>query len=160
MSLTQKKHFYQTLASDSMLSCKTVNPVPLNKEQDAFNCHLLFSFVLKILSNTTHQQKVDTGNQEENSKLPPPLQFLLFIQPHLTCMHPYTPDESSPPFHSTLNQRHPLPCHIDRQGITLPLHGQGKTTHQGVSILICMSGFSISSYTLQLPFTWKKLSFS
>lgn len=39
MSLIWKNDFCQKLASDNILSYKTVNPVPLNKEQDAFSCH-------------------------------------------------------------------------------------------------------------------------
>lgn len=142
MPLTWKEDFCQTLASDSILSCKTVNPVPLNKEQDAFNCHQVFNFVLKILSNTTHQQKV-TGIEKKNPNPHPPIQFPS-LQPHPACTLT-TSDGSSPLLHSPLNQRHPLLCHRDRKRTNLPFHGQGQKTYQGFSILIYKAYFSVRS---------------
>lgn len=56
MSLIWRMDFYQT--HQIAYSVVKLNPLPLNKEQDAFNFYLAFSFVLKILSNTNHQQKV------------------------------------------------------------------------------------------------------
>lgn len=51
-----EKDLYQKLASDSMVFCKTVNPIPLNQQQDVFNHGFLFSPSLRVLSDTTSQE--------------------------------------------------------------------------------------------------------
>lgn len=51
-----EKDLYQKLASDSMVLCKTVNSIPLNQQQDAFKHGLIFSPVLRVLSDTTSQE--------------------------------------------------------------------------------------------------------
>lgn len=140
-----KNSIYQKLASDSTLICKTVNPVPLNKEQDGFNSHLLFNLVLRALSNTTVQEKErkPIGIRKDHSKLHPSIQsFPLFIQCHLTCTVIFF-----------LRKQVPIPlciesdtlfpnCHLEKW-LTCHSMGRERRDISEVSILICRFDFTI-----------------
>lgn len=78
------KDLYQKLASDSMVFCKTVNPIPLNQQQDAFNHGLIFSPVLRVLSGTTSQEK-------ERKLIVGPLKTQSSYS-KFSCLHPMSSD--------------------------------------------------------------------